>query len=191
MQIRVANRQDEKQIQSIFAELCSKRSEELDLNSKHQDLRNIEANYFGSEGIFLVAEIDGSIIGFAGAKKVGDTVISIDRFYINDAHKRNGIDLQFMQVILPFAQRMFYEKIKWNVIEEPPKIGVSSSSPSPSPSQHSPASPAQSTSKAAGAGGISCFNKALLVRMRFKKDQHNIYWLNVEPSKEPSIIATN
>lgn len=178
MQIRVANRQDEKQIQSTFAELCSKKNEELDLSSKHSDLRNIEANYFGSEGIFLVAEEDGKIIGFAGAKKSSDPVISVDRFYVNDAYKRSGIDQKFMQVILPFASRMFYEKIKWNVLEEPPKIGAQNSS-------------LQNLSVASTDVGVSCFNKALLVRMRFKKDQHNIYWLDVEPSKEPSIIATD
>ena len=44
MQIRVANRQDEKHIQTIFADLCSKKGEELDLSSKHKDLRNIESN---------------------------------------------------------------------------------------------------------------------------------------------------
>lgn len=186
MQIRVANRQDEKQIQSIFAELCSKKREELDLSSKHQDLRNIEANYFGRDGIFLVAEVDGKIIGFAGAKKIGDTVISIDRFYINDDYKRNGIDQQFMQVILPFAQRMFYEKIKWNVMEEPPNIGVTTTT-----TTTSSLSAAQNSSNVTSAAGVSCFNKALLVRMRFKKDQDNFYWLEIEHSKEPSIIATN
>lgn len=178
MQIRVANRQDEKQIQTIFADLCSKKGEELDLNSKHKDLRNIEANYFGNEGIFLVAEDSGKIIGFAGAKKSSDIVISVDRFYILDAHKRDGIDLRFMQVILPFAQRMFFEKIKWNVMEEPPKIGGTSST-------------TKTVFDTNTETAVSCFNKALLVRMRFKKDQNNHYWLDVEPSKEPSIIATN
>lgn len=172
MQIRVANRQDEKQIQSIFAELCSKKSEELDFNSKHSDLRNIEANYFGSEGLFLVAEEDGKIIGFAGAKKTSDPVISIDRFFVSDAFKRSGIDQQFMQIILPFARRMFYEKIKWNVVEEPPKIDA-------------PTSNSHNASNSNTNVGVSCFNKALLVRMRFKKDQHNVYWLDIEPSKEP------
>ena len=178
MQIRVANRQDEKQIQSIFADLCSKKGEELDLNSKQNDLRNIEANYFGNEGIFLVAEDDGKIIGFAGAKKSSNTVISVDRFYILDAHKRDGIDQRFMQVILPFAQRMFFEKIKWNVMEEPPKVSA-------------PFSTSQNDFDTGTETGVSCFNKALLVRMRFRKDQNNYYWLDIEPSKEPSIIATN
>lgn len=178
MQIRLANRQDEKQIQTIFADICSKKGDELDLNSRHKDLRNIEANYFGNEGIFLVAEDDGKIIGFAGAKKVSETFMAVERFYICDANKRDGIDQRFMQVIIPFAQRMFFEKIKWNVMEEPPKIGASS----PIPQRNSN----QSTETA-----VSCFNKALLVRMRFKKDQNNFYWLDIEPSKEPSVIATN
>lgn len=161
MQIRVANRQDEKSIQAIFAELCSKKGEELDLSSKHKDLRNIEANYFGNEGIFLVAEDDGKLLGFAGAKKECDTTISVDRFYIDDAHKRSGIDKQFMQVIVPFAKRMYFERLDWNVMEEPPKVGVSANQTYSAP---------------------SCFNKALLVQMQFKKDENNRYWLPIEPA---------
>lgn len=164
MQIRVANRQDEKNIQSIFGDLCSKKGEELDLSSKHKDLRNIEANYFGNEGIFLVAEDDGKLIGFAGAKKESDTAISVDRFYIDDAHKRSGIDKQFMQVIVPFAKRMYFERLNWNVMEEPPKIGVSANQAQTSQTYSAP----------------SCFNKALLVQMRFKKDENNRYWLAIE-----------
>jgi len=171
MQIRVANRQDEKQIQSIFADICSKKGEEFDLNSRHKDLRNIEANYFGNEGIFLVAEDDGKIIGFAGAKKESDSVLSLDRFYIDDAHKRNGIDQQFMQIIVPFAKRMYFEKLNWNVMEAPPKV-------------NGLASPAQAEMQTAP----SCFNKALLVKMRFKKDENNRYWLAIEPAKEPATI---
>ncbi len=169
MQIRVANRQDEKNIQSIFADLCSKKGEELDLSSKHNDLRNIEANYFGNEGIFLVAEDDGKLIGFAGAKKESDTAISVDRFYIDDAHKRNGIDKQFMQVIVPFAKRMYFQRLNWNVMEEPPKIGVSANQVQSNQAQASQTYSAP-----------SCFNKALLVQMRFKKDENNRYWLAID-----------
>lgn len=171
MQIRVANRQDEKNIQSIFADLCSKKGDELDLSSKHKDLRNIEANYFGSEGIFLVAEDEGKLIGFSGAKKESDTAISIDRFYIDDAYKRMGIDKQFMQVIVPFAKRMYFERLNWNVMEEPPKVGVSLLQDNSSKIQ---------TNQTYSAP--SCFNKALLVHMRFKKDDNNRYWLAIDPA---------
>ena len=164
MQIRVANRQDEKHIQTIFADLCSKKGEELDLSTKHKDLRNIESNYLGNEGIFLVAEDDGKLIGFAGAKKESETAISVDRFYIDDAYKRNGIDKQFMQVIVPFAKRMYFERINWNVMEEPPKIGISENQVQTNQNYSAP----------------SCFNKALLVQMRFKKDENNRYWLAIE-----------
>ncbi len=160
MQIRVANRQDEKNIQSIFAEICKKKGEELDLSDGHKDLRNIEANYFGNEGLFLLAEEESKLIGIAGARKKNEDTISIDRFYIDDAYKRKGIDQQFMQVIVPFAERMFYKRLNWNVMEAPPKAGNESAQTSTGP---------------------SCFNKALLVKMKFHRDSTNQYWLPITP----------
>ncbi len=163
MQIRVANRQDEKHIQALFAEICRKKGEELDLGGSHKDLRNIEANYFGNEGLFLIAEVEGQIVGFAGARKKSDETISIDRFFVGDTHKRSGVDQQFMQVIVPFAQRMFFNRMDWNVMETPPAIPGAQVSVSSSP---------------------SCFNKALLVKMRFKRDEKNNYWLPITPCEK-------
>lgn len=162
MQIRVANRQDEKHIQALFAEICKKKGEEIDLSESHKDLRNIEANYFGNEGLFLIAEEEGKIIGFAGARKKSDETLSVDRFYIEDMHKKSGIDFQFMQVIIPFAQRMFFNRMNWNVLETLPATNMA-------------AAPATS--------GPSCFNKALLVRMKFKRDENNNYWLPISPAE--------
>lgn len=162
MQIRVANRQDEKHIQALFAEICQKKGEEIDLGGSHKDLRNIEANYFGNEGLFLIAEVEGKIVGFAGARKKSDEIISIDRFFVDDTHKRSGVDQQFMQVIVPFAQRMFFNRMNWNVMEKPPLSGADQAAANSSP---------------------SCFNKALLVKMRFKRDEKNNYWLPITPAE--------
>ncbi|HMW92191.1 MAG TPA: hypothetical protein PKE54_19345, partial [Candidatus Obscuribacter sp.] len=66
MQIRIGARQDEKGIQALTEAKYEKAA--VPLNGEEQDLRNIEANYFGKDGIFLVIEENGEVQGYLGAK---------------------------------------------------------------------------------------------------------------------------
>lgn len=68
MQIRIFNRQDDKGLRAIIAPL-----ENLDLDDKDRDLRNVEGTYFGNSGIFLVAEDDGQIKAYMGARLLSKT----------------------------------------------------------------------------------------------------------------------
>lgn len=68
MQIRIFNRQDDKGLRAIVAPL-----ENLDLDNKDRDLRNVEGTYFGNNGIFLVAEDDGQIKAYMGARLLNKT----------------------------------------------------------------------------------------------------------------------
>ena len=70
MQIRIANRQDEAPVRGLLEAAGNK----LDLSASgaDHDLHNIDQNYFGHDGIFLVAERDGNVVAFAGARCEGD-----------------------------------------------------------------------------------------------------------------------
>lgn len=56
MQTRIANRQDEKEIRALTETYYQKDGNSLDIEGKDNDLRNIEGNYIGKNGIFLVTE---------------------------------------------------------------------------------------------------------------------------------------
>ena len=62
MQIRIGARQDEKGIQALTEAKYEKA--EVPPSGDEQDLRNIEANYFGKDGIFLVVEENGEVQGY-------------------------------------------------------------------------------------------------------------------------------
>jgi hypothetical protein len=68
MQIRIFNRQDDKALRAIIGQLGN-----LDLDDKDSDLRNVEGTYFGNNGIFLVAEDDGQIKAYMGARLLNKT----------------------------------------------------------------------------------------------------------------------
>lgn len=69
MQIRIFNRQDDKALRALMAEL----DPSLDLNGKDNDLRNVEGTYFANGGLFLIAEEEGEILAFMGARRLNDS----------------------------------------------------------------------------------------------------------------------
>lgn len=77
MQIRVFNRQDDKELRSLMQSICQANGTTFDLDGKDNDLRNVEGTYFGHDGIFLVAEEDGAILAFCGARRLDSDPNSI------------------------------------------------------------------------------------------------------------------
>ena len=64
MQIRVATRQDEPLIRTLVNQaLVEQGKAEVDLQGIDADLNNVESHYFWFDGIFIVAEDAGQIIG--------------------------------------------------------------------------------------------------------------------------------
>jgi hypothetical protein len=78
MQIRVFNRQDDKELRGLLQSLYEADGAHLDLDGKDNDLRNVEGTYFGHDGIFLVAEEDGAILAFCGARRLDSDVSRLD-----------------------------------------------------------------------------------------------------------------
>ena len=108
MQVRIANRQDEKAIRELAEAFSTAENASFDLQGSDRDLVNIEANYFGKEGLFLVVEADGELKGFAGARAKNEETLSIERF------KSSLIEAEeeMLKVIVDFAPRLLYSGIE-------------------------------------------------------------------------------
>lgn len=113
MQIRIANRQDEPEIRTFVESIYKESGSSLELENKDSDLRNIEANYFGKEGLILVAEHENKIVGLAGARKKTESVLEIKRLIgsSSDAFKENEMLDEMLTVIVDFASRLLYESV--------------------------------------------------------------------------------
>ncbi len=130
MQIRLYSRQDDKEFRKLMQEIYSTQGQELDLDGKDNDLRNVEGSYFGNDGLFLVAEDDGVIKGFCGARiepgtKVTSGALSsnepasterdtmtIKRLYIsNDTIERQALMDNLISVVKNHAYQLDFETI--------------------------------------------------------------------------------
>lgn len=110
MQVRIANRQDEKGIRELAEALSKKEGASFDIDKADSDLRNIDANYFGRHGLFLVVEDDGELKGFAGAKEKTEEVLEITRFQAPGGETESQDEM--LKVIVNFAPRLLYHSIE-------------------------------------------------------------------------------
>jgi len=118
MQIRIANRQDEAPVRALL----ESQGVVLDMPGGDQDLRNLDHNYFGHDGLFVVAEEDGKVIAFAGARKVEgeDDILELTRMTLPSTDKATAesgttcseIKERFLAIIKNHAYQMDYKKIQ-------------------------------------------------------------------------------
>ncbi|MBI1271624.1 hypothetical protein GC174_14450 [bacterium] len=108
MQVRIANRQDEKAIRELAEAFSIAENASFDLKGSDRDLVNIEANYFGKEGLFLVVEEEGELKGFAGARSQNEETLSIERFQSSLIEAEE----ELLKVIVAFAPRLLYSGIE-------------------------------------------------------------------------------
>jgi len=120
VQIRIANRQDEPEIRTFVDTIYQKSGSSLNIEEQDSDLRNMEANYFGKEGLFLVAEDKDKIIAVAGARKKTEKVLDFKRLMVADGAEGYGdIAIEMIDVIVRFAPRMLFEQIEVTVQNVP------------------------------------------------------------------------
>jgi N-acetylglutamate synthase-like GNAT family acetyltransferase len=123
MQIRFANRQDEAPVRALL----ESQGATLDLAGVDSDLRNLDQNYFGRDGLFVVAEADGKVIAFAGAKRSESDgqILQLTRLNVDekialtteasattgDDQAADAIKKRFLAIIQNHAYQMDYKKV--------------------------------------------------------------------------------
>jgi N-acetylglutamate synthase-like GNAT family acetyltransferase len=113
MQIRAGNRQDEPTIRAIIFDAMEECGLQPEPEGREDDLKNVESGYFWHDGIFIVAERDGAIIGVAGGRKNPDDEDELEliRLAILPAERRNRIAVELIDTIMFFAANMEYKRI--------------------------------------------------------------------------------
>jgi N-acetylglutamate synthase-like GNAT family acetyltransferase len=111
VQIRIGNKQDESQVRDLVAQLLEEAGQKLDLATVDKDLKQIEVHYFGHDGVFLVAEQERTVFGFAAARQSTDTICELRRLYISRDHRRNGAGSLLLKQICSFAKKLDYHQL--------------------------------------------------------------------------------
>ncbi len=112
VQIRLGTRQDEDTIHSLCSDVMHEFGLDFDLEQADVDLRNIESNYFAHDGLFLIAERNGEIVGFAAARKAawGDD-LELVRFVVERSWRGKQIGHELLTTIVSYAREMDYSRI--------------------------------------------------------------------------------
>jgi len=115
MQIRFANRQDEAPVRAFL----ESQGVVLDLAGADNDLRNLDLNHFGKDGVFIVAEEGGKLIACAGARKLDSDhdILELKRLNVPTEGTRDGtaggaIRKRFLAIIKNHAYQMDYKTIQ-------------------------------------------------------------------------------
>ncbi len=108
MQIRIGNRQDEPAVRELVRQLIDEIGRPWATQENESDLQNMEAEYIGRDGIFLVAEEKEKVIGFAVARKLNDQICEIRRIVIAKEWRGHGLGKRLIKQIIEFARRLEY-----------------------------------------------------------------------------------
>lgn len=113
MQIRAATRQDEPIIRTIISQALEELGIQLDLEGRDSDLKNIERNYFWYDGLCLVAERDGQIIGVLAAKpnRQHAGILELSRLAVTPGARKRGAARALMKTLIFFAGNMECKRI--------------------------------------------------------------------------------
>lgn len=75
-------------------------------------LMNMEREYIGNDGTYLVAEDDRKIVGVAAAKKKSETLCELALLCVTSEWRRMGLGKQMLQQIVSFAKSMDYDALQ-------------------------------------------------------------------------------
>jgi GNAT superfamily N-acetyltransferase len=112
MQIRLGNRQDEPAITALVQRVMEEFGLSPQPETAESDLKNIEANYFGRDGLFLVAESDKEIVGLAAARRNEEDKLDLERLVVAKDFRGRGIARELMETVRRFAADMAYKRIE-------------------------------------------------------------------------------
>lgn len=72
------------------------------------DLKNIEAAYLKANGDFLVALVDGKVVGMGAFRPIDSCTVEIKRMRVHPAYQRQGIGTAILQHLEDRAKRGGY-----------------------------------------------------------------------------------
>ncbi len=127
MQIRVATRQDEPIVRTIVTQVKIELGHpEIDLPGKDADLMDIESYYFWNDGLFIVAEDEGKVVGVAGARRgESEDTLELVRLVVIPARRHTGIGAEMIHTVSFFARNSEYKRL----VFYPGKHGAKDESP--------------------------------------------------------------
>ena len=113
MQIRAANKQDEPIIRTIISQAMEENGATSDLDGRDSDLKNVEQNYFWYNGLCIVAERDGQIIGVLAARpnEKDDDTLELMRLAVTPGARKRGAARSLVKTMLFFAGNMQYKQV--------------------------------------------------------------------------------
>lgn len=114
MQIRLGNKQDEPAVRELLMTVMHEVKLEKYFEQARPAIMNMEREYIGQDGTFLVAEDERKIVGIAAAKKKSDTVCELSLLCIESEWRRRGLGKQLLQQLVNFAKGMDYEALQVN-----------------------------------------------------------------------------
>jgi len=86
-----------------------------------EDMDNIEKNYFGNGGIFLVLEDEAEIIGTGAIRQLQDKICELKRLWLLTEYHHKGLGYRMLQELLAVARGMGYERIR---LETDPEVQI-------------------------------------------------------------------
>ena len=78
---------------------------------RNPDLDNIAANYIQRGNVFVVAEIDGELVGAGGLITMDENTARIVRMSVSRAHRRKGIGRALVMLLLDVARQRGYSRL--------------------------------------------------------------------------------
>lgn len=115
MQIRAANRQDEPILRTIIFQSLEENGLKHDLETTERDLKNVEQSYFWFDGLCVVAEKDGQVIGVLAACPKSADVLELRRLAVTSGARRRGVARELVRTMKFFAKNMEYQKIECSI----------------------------------------------------------------------------
>lgn len=114
MQIRAGNKQDEPIIRTIIFQALEENGAVPDLEGRDRDLKNIEHNYFWYDGLCIVAERDGQIIGVLAARRSEKDEDSLElmRLAVTPGARQRGAARSLVKTLEFFAKNMDYKEVR-------------------------------------------------------------------------------
>lgn len=114
MQIRAANKQDEPIIRTIVFQAMEEIGAVADLEGRDRDLKNVEQNYFWYDGLCIVAERDGQIVGVLAARRdeADEGTLELMRLAVTPGARQRGAARSLVKTMLFFAGNMEYKNVR-------------------------------------------------------------------------------